>query len=128
MRSSRMPLVLCLLLSATGCSTSSPPGQQPSAALLAAEAKVQAQLDHPLPPARLLQCQDGSEPQLIEGKWECPPPPDVLQAIQTAPLLELVAKLTGALRKEVDLRFQMKAWAWPAGAGLAASPAPPPKE
>jgi hypothetical protein len=110
-------LAMSLLLSVTACSTSSPSDPSPSQALQAADARVtaaeaalQAQVDHPAPPARLVLCQDGSTPQVIAGQWECPPPPDVVQAFLYGSPLQQRAALVEALRNEVNLRFELAHW------------------
>lgn len=127
MRFPKTLVALSLALFVTGCSVSSPSTSQPSPELEAAAAKVQALLDHPAPEPRLLQCQDGSDPQLVNGVWECPPPPDVLAALLQPDPLKQRAALIGALRKETDLRFQLFRWDWPNGVGspAPASPSPP---
>lgn len=101
---------LSLSLFAMGCSSSSPPPAVPSPALTAAVEKLDQKLDHPLPPGALSLCQDGSAPQLMAGRYECPPPPLVAHSLAADSLQDQVATLIGALRKEVDLRFQLLHW------------------
>jgi hypothetical protein len=63
-----------------------------------------------MPPSRLLLCQDGSAPQLIAAQWECPPPPDLLRALQSGTPLEQRATAIKALRDETNLRFELRQW------------------
>ena len=96
------------------------------AKVTAATAALQGQLDHPTPSSRLISCQDGSAPQVVDAKWECPPPPMVLQALQSGTPAEQRAHLIEALRNETNLRFEL--WQWvqapPAGSPVPASPPP----
>lgn len=127
MRFQKTLTVLCLTLCVAACSTSSPPTDRPSPELEAATQKVKQLLDHPAPEAKLLQCQDHSDPQLINGVWECPPPPEVLAALQQPDSLKVIAALIAALRKETDFRFQLLLWDWPNGVGsFAPAPSSPP--
>ncbi len=94
----------------------------------AAASAVDQQLAHPTPPARLSLCQAGSAASLIPDKsgrlvWWCPPPPEVLASMQNEQLQDQVVTLSGALSKEVDLRFQLLDWAF--GKGSAPASAPP---
>jgi hypothetical protein len=126
--------LLSLSLFVTACSTSSLSPPSPSPALQAAEAKVtaaetalQEQVAHPMPPSRLLTCQDGSQPQVILGQWECPPPNAVVQAILSGTPLEQRAQLAKALRDETNLRFELWQWVQGLSAGSPAyAPAPSP--
>lgn len=117
--------VLCLGLCVTGCSSSSRSVPVEPESLRRAQGQVDEKLRHPAPPIRLLLCQDGSNPQRVQEVWECPPSPEIVKALQTGSWAEMTAILIGALRKETNLRFQLRAWDWP-DAALPA-PAPPSK-
>lgn len=115
---------LSLSLCVMACAHSSPSSLQPSQALTSAAAKLDQALDHPAPPAQLLGCQDSSMPQVIKGKYECPPPPDVLASLATDSLQDQVATLIGALRIETDLRFQLLNWDYGAASKPVSTPPP----
>ena len=127
MRSLTILCVLSLSLFVTACSTSSPSTMlQESPQLQAAEAKVDQAVNQLPPPARLLTCQDGSDPKLLEGKWECPPPPDLVQALQSGPTLQQRALLIEKLRVETDLRFQLLHFRDKDGSPAQPAPSPSP--
>ncbi len=106
---------LTIASSVTACGTSSELPQAPPPALQAAQSRVDQALDCPQPPARLLQCQDGSLPAetpLADGtvRYSCSVPPSVADAIGNAPITVVMGALAGLWQKEVDLRFQGQRW------------------
>lgn len=118
MRLSMTLAAICLCLCVTSCASSSPPSPLPQA-VLDAERRVEARLERPAPPSRLLLCQDGSGPQRIAGQWECPPPATWLRALESGSPLEQQAALIEALRNETALRFELRDWPRRDGNGTA---------